>query len=191
MQFYNTLNRKKEKFNSLQKGKVSLYTCGPTVYDYAHIGNFRTFLFEDILIRYLQYKGYKVKFVMNITDIDDKTIKASSINNVPLKEYTKKYENAFFEDITKLRIRKAECYPRATEHINNIVKHIKKLKELEFAYESNGSVYFSISKFSFAEYLIVIDLREKFSFKNCKSSSFSIPYFFLKDAVLIGESQSF
>ena len=84
---------------------------------------------------------------MNITDIDDKTIKASSINNVPLKEYTKKYENAFFEDITKLRIRKAECYPRATEHINNIVNHIKKLKELEFAYESNGSVYFSISKF--------------------------------------------
>ena len=75
-----------------------IYCCGPTVYDYAHIGNFRTFLFEDILIRYLQYKGYKVKFVMNITDIDDKTIKASSINNVPLKEYTKKYENAFFED---------------------------------------------------------------------------------------------
>lgn len=84
---------------------------------------------------------------MNITDIDDKTIKASSENNVPLKEYTKKYEDAFFEDIKKLRIRKAESYPRATEHIDNIVTHIKKLKELEFAYESNGSIYFSISKF--------------------------------------------
>ena len=147
LKLFNTLGRRKELFKHDKDKNVLIYCCGPTVYDYAHIGNFRTFLFEDILIRYLQYKGYKVKFVMNITDIDDKTIKASSINNVPLKEYTKKYENAFFEDITKLRIRKAECYPRATEHINNIVKHIKKLKELEFAYESNGSVYFSISKF--------------------------------------------
>ena len=147
LKLFNTLGRRKESFKHDKDKNVLIYCCGPTVYDYAHIGNFRTFLFEDILIRYLQYKGYKVKFVMNITDIDDKTIKASSINNVPLKEYTKKYENAFFEDILKLRIRKAECYPRATEHINNIVNHIKKLKELEFAYESNGSIYFSISKF--------------------------------------------
>ena len=147
LKLFNTLGRRKESFKHDKDKNVLIYCCGPTVYGYAHIGNFRTFLFEDILIRYLQYKGYKVKFVMNITDIDDKTIKASSINNVPLKEYTKKYENAFFEDILKLRIRKAECYPRATEHINNIVNHIKKLKELEFAYESNGSIYFSISKF--------------------------------------------
>ena len=147
LKLFNTLGRRKESFKHDKDKNVLIYCCGPTVYDYAHIGNFRTFLFEDILIRYLQYKGYKVKFVMNITDIDDKTIKASSINNVPLKEYTKKYENAFFEDILKLRIRKAECYPRATEHINNIVNHIKKLKKLEFAYESNGSIYFSISKF--------------------------------------------
>ena len=147
LKLFNTLGRRKESFKHDKDKNVLIYCCGPTVYDYAHIGNFRTFLFEDILIRYLQYKGYKVKFVMNITDIDDKTIKASSINNVPLKEYTKKYENAFFEDILKLRIRKAECYPRATEHINNIVNHIKKLKELEFAYESNGTIYFSISKF--------------------------------------------
>ena len=95
LKLFNTLGRRKELFKHDKDKNVLIYCCGPTVYDYAHIGNFRTFLFEDILIRYLQYKGYKVKFVMNITDIEDKTIKASSINNVPLKEYTKKYEYAF------------------------------------------------------------------------------------------------
>ena len=98
MQFYNTLNRKKEKFNLLQKGKVSLYTCGPTVYDFAHIGNLRAFLFEDVLRRFLEFLGLEVLHVMNITDIDDKTIRRSQEEGKSLMDFTNEYTDSFFED---------------------------------------------------------------------------------------------
>ncbi len=104
MQFYNTLKRKKEVFKSIKKNEVKLYTCGPTVYDNAHIGNFRAYMFEDILRRYLEFSGYKVKHVMNITDVDDKTIRRSIELNIPFYEFTESYTTAFYEDVKTLNI---------------------------------------------------------------------------------------
>jgi cysteinyl-tRNA synthetase len=117
------------------------------VYDYAHIGNFRTYVFQDVLRRYLKYKGYKVIQVMNITDVDDKTIRGSRAEGIPLREYTKKYEQAFFEDITALNIQRAEYCPRATEHIEEMIQLVKRLLRKGAAYQAEGSVYFDISKF--------------------------------------------
>ena len=146
--FFNTLTRRKEKFVPLEKGKVKMYTCGPTVYDFAHIGNFRAFVFEDLLRRWLEYCGYKVIHVMNITDVDDKTIAAARKKGISLKEYTEHYTQAFFEDITALNIEKAHYYPRATEHIPEMVALIKKLLEKGYAYRGeDGSIYYDISKF--------------------------------------------
>ena len=124
-----------------------MYTCGPTVYDYGHIGNFRTFVFQDILRRYLKYKGYEVTQIMNLTDVDDKTIKGAQLEGISLKKYTDKYTKAFFEDLNTLNIEEAEHYPKATEHIEVMVKMIKKLIENGYAYQSGGAVYFDISKF--------------------------------------------
>ena len=146
--FFNTLTRRKEKFVPLEKGKVKMYTCGPTVYDFAHIGNFRAFVFEDLLRRWLEYCGYKVIHVMNITDVDDKTIAAARKKGISLREYTEHYTQAFFEDITALNIEKAHYYPRATEHIPEMVALIKKLLEKGYAYRGeDGSIYYDISKF--------------------------------------------
>ena len=146
--FFNTLTRRKEKFVPLEKGKVKMYTCGPTVYDFAHIGNFRAFVFEDLLRRWLEYCGYKVIHVMNITDVDDKTIAAARKKGISLREYTEHYTRAFFEDITALNIEKAHYYPRATEHIPEMVALIKKLLEKGYAYRGeDGSIYYAISKF--------------------------------------------
>jgi cysteinyl-tRNA synthetase len=146
--FFNTLTRKKEKFVPLEEGKVRIYTCGPTVYDYAHIGNFRTFVFQDLLRRWLEYRGFKVIQVMNITDVDDKTIRGARKRNIPLKEYTDYYMKAFFEDIEALNLEKAEYYPRATEHIPEMVELIKRLMEKGYAYRGeDGSIYYDISKF--------------------------------------------
>ncbi|MEM3551632.1 MAG: cysteine--tRNA ligase, partial [Candidatus Bathyarchaeia archaeon] len=146
--FFNTLTRRKEKFVPLEEGKVRIYTCGPTVYDYAHIGNFRTFVFQDLLRRWLEYKGFKVIQVMNITDVDDKTIRGARRQNIPLKEYTDYYMKAFFEDIEALNLEKAEYYPRATEHIPEMVDLIKRLMEKGYAYRGeDGSIYYDISKF--------------------------------------------
>ncbi|MEM1990408.1 MAG: class I tRNA ligase family protein, partial [Candidatus Bathyarchaeia archaeon] len=145
---FNTLTRKKEKFIPIEPGKVKMYTCGPTVYDYAHIGNFRTFIFQDLLRRWLEYRGYKVIQVMNLTDVDDKTIKGARAHGVSLKEYTDFYIKAFFDDLEALRIEKAEYYPRATEHIPEMVSLIKKLMEKGYAYRGeDGSIYYDISKF--------------------------------------------
>jgi len=146
LKLFNTLTRKKEAF--LAKKEVGIYFCGPTVYDYAHIGNFRAYIFADLLRRYLEYLDSKVRMVMNITDVDDKTIRNSREQGISLKEFTDIYTKAFFEDIEKLRIRKADIYPRATEHIGEIVKLIKKLLEKGIAYKAeDGSVYYDISKF--------------------------------------------
>ena len=148
MQFYNTLNKKKEKFNSLQKGKVSLYTCGPTVYDFAHIGNLRAFLFEDVLRRYLEFLGLEVLHVMNITDIDDKTIRKSQEEGRSLIGFTNEYTDAFFEDLQLLNIYPANHYPRATEFIPQMIQTIQKLEEKGFTYTADdGSVFFKISQF--------------------------------------------
>ena len=143
---YNFLSRKIEEFKSTEK-TVGLYTCGPTVYDYVHIGNWRTFIFEDILKRVLVFNGYKVKHVMNLTDIDDKIIKGARDKGIAISKLTKKYTDAFFGDLEKLNILKADEYPRATEHITPIIRIIEVLVEKGFAYEKAGSIYFSISKF--------------------------------------------
>ncbi len=148
IRLFNTLSRKKETFTPIKKGQVAMYTCGPTVYDYAHIGNFRAFLFEDLLKRWLQYKGYKVTHVMNLTDIDDKTIKGSQKQGIPLRQYTDFYAKAFFEDIKALNIAPADVYPRATDHIEEMVQIIKTLLAKGVAYKGeDGSIYFSVAKF--------------------------------------------
>ena len=157
LRFWNTLTRKKEVFEPIDKGSeekkplARIYTCGPTVYDFAHIGNLRTYAFEDLLRRYLKWKGYEVKQVMNITDIDDKTIRGCQEKGISLPEYTTKYTEAFYEDLRALYIEKAEHYPRAADHISEMVEIIQKLLSLGIAYcGDDGSIYYDISKF--AEY---------------------------------------
>jgi len=146
LRFYNFLSRKVEEFKPFGK-VVGLYTCGPTVYDYVHIGNWRTFVFEDILKRVLKFNRYKVKHVMNITDIEDKIFKKAQEEKVSIEKITKSYEKAFLADLKKLNIQKAEVYPRATESIDSIIALVKKLLDKGVAYKKGGSVYFSISKF--------------------------------------------
>ena len=160
IQFFNTLSGKLEPFKPLTQGEIKLYTCGPTVYDYAHIGNFRAYIFEDLLKRFLVFMGYKVIHVMNITDVDDKTIKGANAEGVKLQEYTKKYADAFFEDIKILNIAKADHYPQATEHIPDMVKMIQGLIQKGYAYKKDGSVYFSIAKFPDYGKLSKMDLTE-------------------------------
>ncbi|MFQ6108071.1 MAG: cysteine--tRNA ligase [Candidatus Aminicenantales bacterium] len=147
IRFYNTISGKTETFHPIQPREVRLYTCGPTVYDYAHIGNFRAYVFEDLLKRFLLAMGYKVIHVMNITDVDDKTIKGANSQGLTLSEYTQKYIDAFFKDINVLNILKADHYPRATEHIPDMVEWIKVLLRKGYAYRKEGSIYYSISKF--------------------------------------------
>ena len=160
IRFFNTLSGKLEPFRPITEGEVKLYTCGPTVYDYAHIGNFRAYMFEDLLKRFLVFMDYKVTHVMNITDVDDKTINGANAEGITLQEYTKKYIVSFFEDIDTLRIARADHYPRATEHIPEMVMMIKGLLDKGYAYEKDGSVYFSIVKFPDYGRLSKIDLEE-------------------------------
>ena len=148
MIFFNSLSSKKELFKPINKKLITLYTCGPTVYDSPHIGNYRTFLFEDLLKRTLIASGFKVQHAMNITDIDDKTIKASTNENIDLKEFTKKYINIFFDELKILRILPADYYPRATQYIPEMIAIIKNLISKNHAYiSSSGDVYFSIESF--------------------------------------------
>ncbi|MFC2172712.1 cysteine--tRNA ligase [Acidobacteriota bacterium] len=144
----NTLTGKMETFTPLREGEVRLYTCGPTVYDFAHIGNFRTYIWEDILRRFLKSQGFKVTQVMNITDVDDKIIRGAMAKNISIREYAEPFEKAFFEDLDTLGIERAEHYPRATEHIQDMVRLIKQLQSKGVTYESDGSIYFRISAFS-------------------------------------------
>lgn len=147
--FYNTLTRKKELFKPLKRGFVGLYTCGPTVYNYAHIGNLRTYIFEDVLRRTLEANGYKVRHIMNVTDVDDKTIAASKNAGKDLSVFTKEYEKAFGDDLAKLNIlAPTRPFTRATEHIPDMMMLIQKLLHRRYAYEKEGSVYFDISKFA-------------------------------------------
>ena len=158
IRFFNTLSGRIEPFESLIQGEVKLYTCGPTVYDYPHIGNYRAYMFEDLLKRFLKYMGFKVTHVMNITDVDDKTIKGAEEQGISLQEYTKDFTEAFFNDIEILNIDRAEFYPRATEHVQEMAQMVKGLLEKGYAYEKDGSYYFSISKFKNYGQLSKIDL---------------------------------
>ncbi len=162
LKFFNTLSRKKENFLPIKSDRVGLYTCGPTVYDFAHIGNFRTFLFEDLLKRYLIHKGYRVKHIMNITDVDDKTIKKSRTENISLKDLTNKYSNTFFSDSNWLRILPADNYPRATESIDKMIDLISSLLKKGFAYaENDGSVYFRINSYPQYGQLVNLDFNNQ------------------------------
>ncbi len=148
LQFYNSLTKKKEAFKPIKKNEIKMYTCGPTVYDFAHIGNFRAYIFEDLLRRYLKFKGFKVTQVMNLTDVDDKTIKGSRKEGISLEKFTEKYKKAFFEDLDILNIERAEFYPEATKTIPEMVLLIKKLLKNGLAYKGeDNSIYFSIKKF--------------------------------------------
>jgi len=142
--FYNTLTRRREEFTPIQPGKVGMYTCGPTVYNYAHIGNYRAYVFEDLLRRHLKYRGYQVTQVMNLTDVEDKIIKACYESGTPLKEFTKKYIDAFFQDLDTLGIERAEHYPAATDHIPEMVALIQRLEAKGHTYRHKGSVYFKL-----------------------------------------------
>ena len=147
LRFFNTLTRRVEPFEPLEPGRVRLYTCGPTVYDFAHIGNFRTYVWEDLLRRLLKYRGLAVTQAMNITDVEDKIIRDSLSAGVGLREFTERYIKAFFEDLETLSIEKAEFYPRATDHIPEMVELIQTLAGRGCAYESAGSIYFRIAGF--------------------------------------------
>ena len=147
MHIYNSLSRTKEELRPIEPGHVKFYTCGPTVYNFAHIGNFRAYTFEDILRRVILYNGLRVTQVMNLTDIDDKTIRGAQETGVPLKSFTKPYIDAFFDDLKALNIQPAEHYPAATDHIPEMIALIAKLFERGLAYTSeDGSVYFSVDK---------------------------------------------
>jgi cysteinyl-tRNA synthetase len=160
IKFFNTLSGTKEVFRPLRPGEVRLYTCGPTVYQFAHIGNFRAYVFEDLLKRFLIFRGFKVTHVMNITDVDDKTIRGARAQGVGLDTYTQPYIEAFREDIKTLNISPADHYPRATEHIPDMVRLIQGLIQKGYAYEKDGSYYFSIAKFPSYGRLSNINLEE-------------------------------
>jgi len=147
IRLYNTLTRKIENFKPIRKGRVGLYTCGPTVYNFAHIGNLRTYIFQDVLRKTLEYRGFNVRHIMNTTDIDDKTIKASKAAGMSLKDFTRQYETWFRDDIKKLSIKPPTKLARATEHIPEMIKLISQLIRNGTAYEKASSVYFDISKF--------------------------------------------
>ncbi len=150
LKIYNSLTRQLEEFVPLHEGKVLMYSCGPTVYDYFHIGNARTFLVSDIVRRYLEYKNYTVTLVQNLTDIDDKIINRANEQGIDCCQLAQKYVDAYFEDSSKLGIRSADVHPRATEHISEIISLIQTLIDKQAAYEIDGDVYYRVNHF--AEY---------------------------------------
>jgi cysteinyl-tRNA synthetase len=160
IKLFNTLGGKIEPFRPLQEGTVKLYTCGPTVYDFAHIGNYRAYIFEDLLKRFLEFMGLNVIHVMNITDVDDKTIKGANTQGITLTEYTDKYIQGFFAGLEILNIAKADYYPRATENIQEMADMVKGLYEKGFSYEKEGNYYFDISKYENYGKLSNLDKRE-------------------------------
>ncbi len=158
LRFYNTLAAQVEDFHPLSAHEVRVYTCGPTVYDYAHIGNFRTFVFQDILRRHLKYRGYRVEQVMNLTDVDDKTIRNSRAAGLSLREFTAKYIREFEMDRDLLDLEAPEFLVRATDHIDDMIRLIQTLASKGYSYESEGSVYFRVDKFKDYGKLSRIDL---------------------------------
>jgi cysteinyl-tRNA synthetase len=159
IKFFNTLTRKKEVFKPLHRGEVRMYSCGPTVYAPPHIGNMRSFLVSDLVRRYLEFSGFKVKLVMNLTDIDDKTIRDSGEEGISLKEFTERWVKVFFDNIDLLNIKRASIYPKATEHIEEMIEFVRGLVRKDIAYEKSGSVYYDISKFKKYGKLSKLDLE--------------------------------
>jgi cysteinyl-tRNA synthetase len=148
LKLFNTLSRKKEEFKPLSD-VVGIYTCGPSVYQYAHIGNFRTFVFEDVLVRYLRFREFRVKRVMNLTDVEDKAIATARKEGKTLQELTEYYSRIFFEDMEKLNLLPADVFPRATEHVPEIIGIIKKIVDNGYAYRGkDGTVYYDVSRFN-------------------------------------------
>src|SRR5580692_10992890 len=158
IQLHNTLSGKVEPFVPLRPGEVGMYTCGPTVYDYAHIGNFRTFVFQDILRRFLLLRGFKLTHVMNLTDVDDRIIANAAAASLGIREYTEKYIQAFFADCRTLSVESPEHWIRATDHINDMVSLIEKLQKNTYTYPSEGSIYYRITKFDDYGKLSKVDL---------------------------------
>ena len=147
MKIYNSLTRKKEEFVPLEPGKIKMYVCGPTVYNYFHIGNGRTFIVFDTIRRYMEYRGYEVKFIQNFTDIDDKMINKANEESTTVKEIGDKYICEYYKDADGLNIKRATINPRATEYISEIIEFVSGLIEKGYAYEVNGDVYFRTKKF--------------------------------------------
>src|SRR5271163_1140444 len=158
IQLHNTLSGKVEAFQPLKAGHVNMYTCGPTVYDYAHIGNYRTFVFQDILRRFLKLRGFKLNHVMNLTDVDDRIIANAAKAGVGIREYTQKYVQAFFDDCKTLSIESPEHWIRATDHIDDMVALIEKLQTKTYTYPGEGSIYYRIAKFKDYGKLSKVDL---------------------------------
>src|SRR5690242_8973145 len=158
IQLHNTLSGKIENFVPQKAGEVRMYTCGPTVYDYAHIGNYRTFVFQDILRRFLKLRGFKLNHVMNLTDVDDRIIANAAAAGVSIRAYTEKYVQAFFDDCKTLSIEAPEHWIRATDHIEDMVRLIQRLQEKTYTYSSDGSIYYRIAKFPNYGKLSNIDL---------------------------------
>jgi len=148
LRFYNTLTRREEEFVPLHEGRVGMYTCGPTVYAPPHIGNMRTFFFADVLHRYLEFRGYDVRYVMNLTDVDDKTIRGALRDGVSLKDYTQPYVDDLFRNLETLGILRADVHPLATEYVPQMIDVIRRLEERGLAYVAEGSVYYDISEFA-------------------------------------------
>ena len=142
MKVYNTLTRKKEEFVPIDKNEVKIYVCGPTVYNFFHIGNARPFVVFDTLRRYLEYRGYNVKFVQNFTDVDDKIINRAKEEGITAPEVSEKYIKEYFKDAAALNVKPATVHPRVSEHIPEIIDFVKTLVDKGFAYEVNGDVYF-------------------------------------------------
>jgi len=147
LKIYNTLTRKKEKFIPIKKGEVGMYICGPTVYNYIHIGNARPFIIFEVVRRFLKFKGYKVRYIQNLTDIDDKMINKARELNISVSELAEKFIQEYFIDADSLNIERADVHPRATEHIAEIIELLKGLEEKGYAYEVDGDVFFDVSKF--------------------------------------------
>ena len=147
LKIYNTLTRKKEEFVPLKKGEVGMYVCGPTVYNYIHIGNARPFIIFEVVRRFLKFKGYRVRYIQNLTDIDDKMINNAKELKVKVSELAEKFIQDYFIDADSLNIERADVHPRATEHIKEIIELVKGLEEKGYAYEIDGDVFFDVSKF--------------------------------------------
>ena len=173
MQVFNSLTRRVEPLEPLAENTIRLYTCGPTVYNFAHIGNFRAYTFEDILRRVVQFNGMKIKQVMNLTDVDDKTIRGANAAGVALTDYTKTYKDAFFADLKVLNIQPAEVYPAATDHIPEMIALVEKLVEKGVAYKSDdGSVYFAVTKFPGYGKLAHIDFDHQRTGARCAADEY-------------------
>lgn len=173
MKVYNSLTRRNEELVPLDGNTIRLYTCGPTVYNFAHIGNFRAYAFEDILRRTIKFNAMKIKQVMNLTDVDDKTIRGANAAGVALADYTRTFKDAFFADLKKLNIEPAEIYPAATDHIPEMIRLVETLIEKGVAYKSDdGSVYFNVRKFPGYGKLAHIDFDNQRTGERCAADEY-------------------